>query len=79
MKTKSRGNIIAQLERIRKIFYTLPDWHKEPRISRMVLAEEICNRYNNINDYLGDYDVQNDETEFHRRYDLQIPVSIYAK
>lgn len=80
MRTKSKGDLNAQIERIRKTFYQLPDWHKEPRIGRMVLAKEICERYhNNINNYLGDYDEQNDEAEFYRRYDLQLPASVYAK
>ncbi len=80
MRTKSKGDLNAQIERIRKIFYTLPNWEQDPKISRMVLAEEICERYhNNINNYLGEYDEQNDEAEFYRRYDLQLPASIYTK
>lgn len=80
MRTKSKGDLIAQIERIRKIFCQIPNWHKEPIMGQMILAQEICEKYhNNINDFLGDYDVQNDEAEFHRRYDLQMPSSIYAK
>lgn len=80
MKTKSKGDLIAQVERIRKAFYKITDWHKEPLMSQMIRAEEIAKRYHrNINNYLGDYDAQNDEAEFYRRYDLQIPVTIYAK
>lgn len=75
-KTKSKGDLIAQLERIRKTFYSLPNWHKDPIMGQMVMAQDY---HNNINEHLGDYDVQNDEAEFHRRYDLQIPMSIYAK
>lgn len=80
MKTKSKGDLIAQLDRIRTAFYKITDWYKEPIMSQMIRAEEIAERYHqNINNYLGDYDEQNDEAEFYRRYDLQIPASIYAK
>lgn len=77
MKTKSKGDINAQLDRINKTFYSFPDWLQ--RIERAVKADEIAERYHeNINNYLGDYDID-DVQEFCRRYNLQIDREIYAK
>lgn len=74
-RMKSKDDITEQLERIRVTFLSLPDWDLEPRVGRMVLAEDICKRYlENINQHLGLYD----ETEFCRYSDLEIPQLVYA-
>lgn len=74
-RMKSKDDIAEQLERIRVTFLSLPDWDLEPRVGRMVLAEDICKRYlENINQHLGLYD----ETEFCRYSDLKIQQSVYA-
>lgn len=74
-RMKSKDDITEQLERIRVTFLSLPDWDLEPRVGRMVLAEDICKRYlENINQHLGLYD----ETEFCRYSDLKIPQLVYA-
>lgn len=78
--TKSKGDLNAQLGRIRTIFCKHPRKYENETLNRMVGANEIWERYHdNINNYLGDYDVQNDEAEFYRRYALQIPREIYMK
>ena len=81
MRTKSKKDLIEQLKRIEKIFYSIPDWINDehyPYMGQMNLAQSLAEDYhNNINNYLGDYDVE-DEKEFYRRYDLQIPKEIYA-
>ena len=78
-KTKSKRDIHKQLERIEKIFYSIPNYEQKPFIDQMTLASAIADQYHeNINYYLGDYNL-NDSNEFYRRYDLQIPKEIYAK
>ena len=81
MKTKSKHDLINQLRRIEKIFYSIPDWINDehyPYMRQMNLAQAIAEDYhNNINNYLGDYPID-DAEEFYRRYDLQIPISVYA-
>lgn len=81
MKTKSKRDLINQLGRIEKIFYSIPDWFDDehyPYMGQMNLAKAIAEDYhNNINGYLGDYPID-DAEEFYRRYDLQIPAYIYA-
>ena len=78
-KTKSKHDIIDQLARMHKTFYSIHNYCEEPYISQMTLASAIAEQYHeNINYYLGDYNL-NDSKEFHRRYDLQMPKEIYAK
>ena len=78
-KTKSKHEIIDQLARIHKTFYSSPNYWEEPYIGQMTLASAIADQYHeNINYYLGDYKL-NDSKEFYRRYDLQIPKEIYTK
>lgn len=78
-KTKSKHDIIDQLKRIHKTFYSIPNYWEEPYISQMTLASAIADQYHeNINYYLGDYNID-DSKEFNRRYDLQIPKEIYTK
>ena len=78
---KSKKDLIEQLRRIERIFYSIPDWINDehyPYMGQMNLAKAISEDYhNNINDYLGDYDLE-DEQEFNRRYDLKIPKEVYA-
>lgn len=78
-KTKSKHDIIDQLERMHKTYYSIPNFEEEPYIGQMTLASAIAEQYHeNINYYLGGYNL-NDSKEFNRRYDLQIPKEIYAK
>lgn len=78
-KTKSKHDIIDQLERMHHTYYSIPNYWEEPYISQMTLASAIAEQYHeNINYYLGGYNL-NDSKEFYRRYDLQIPKEIYAK
>ena len=78
-KTKSKHDIIDQLKRMHKTFYSIPNYWEEPYIGQMTLATAIADQYHeNINYYLGDYNL-NDSNEFYRRYDLQILKEIYTK
>lgn len=78
---KSKKDLIEQLRRIERIFYSIPDWVNDehyPYMGQMKLAQAIAEDYhNNINNYLGDYDLE-DEQEFNRRYDLKISKEVYA-
>ena len=78
---KSKKDLIEQLRRIERTFYSIPDWINDehyPYMGQMNLAKAIAEDYhNNINNYLGDYDLE-DEQEFNRRYDLKIPKEVYA-
>lgn len=78
-KTKSKRDIHKQLERIEKIFYSIPNYEQKPFIDQMTLASAIEDQYHeNIYYYLGDFDID-DEQEFMRRYDMQIPKSEYTR
>lgn len=78
-KTKSKHDIIDQLKRMHKTFFSIPNYWEEPYIGQMTLASAIADQYHeNINYYLGDYNID-DSKEFNRRYDLQIPKEIYTK
>ena len=78
-KTKSRRDIHKQFERIEKIFYSIPNYEQKPFIDQMTLASAIEDQYHeNIYYYLGDFNID-DEQEFMRRYDMQIPKSEYTR
>lgn len=47
-------------------------------ICRSQVREKADQYHENINYYLGGYNID-DSKEFNRRYDLQIPKEIYAK
>ena len=78
-KTKSKRDIRKQFERIEKIYYSIPNYEQKPFIDQMTLASAIEDQYHeNIYYYLGDFDID-DEQEFMRRYDMQIPKSEYTR
>ena len=82
MKTKSYRDLFKQMQRIEKLFYSLDNWWDSknyPYMQQMTLAEALDEDYtNNIHRYLGgDYDID-DEAEFYRRYDFQVPKEVYA-
>ena len=78
-KTKSKRDIRKQFERIEKIYYSIPNYEQKPFIDQMTLASAIEDQYHeNIYYYLGDFDID-DEQEFMRRYNLQIPKSEYTR
>ena len=79
-KTKSKHEIIDQLARMHKTFYSIPNYWEEPYIGQMTLASAIADQYHeNIDYYLGDFADIDDEQEFMRRYNLQIPKSEYTR
>ena len=79
-KTKSKHDIIDQLARMHKTFYSIPNYWEEPYIGQMTLASAIADQYHeNIDYYLGDFADIDDEQEFMRRYDMQIPKSEYTR
>ena len=49
-KTKSKHDIIDQLKRMHKTFYSIPNYWEEPYIGQMTLASAIAEQYHeNIN------------------------------
>lgn len=83
MKTKSRCDLAKQIERIKKLFYSLPNWWDEvnyPYMGQMNLALSIAEDYNtNIHWYLGGDYFNDDKEEFMRRYNIQVPKRIYSE
>ena len=79
-KTRSQRDIHEQWKRIQKTFYSIPNYEQKPFIDQMTLASAIADQYHeNIDYYLGDFADIDDEQEFMRRYDMQIPKSEYTR
>lgn len=79
MKTKSKNDLYQQYRNIEYLYSKFVNKHKYPYREQMERAMYIYDKYlMNINNHLGEYDGELYDDGYFLRFEIQIPMSIYA-